>query len=189
MLIVVTVLCVWLGITAKRARDQRWAVEAIREVGGIVGYEHTGIRLGWPAVTINGKTMSRLGMQPAPVPGPEWLRKLIGDEYFFTVSGVNLYGSKANDATLAKVSRLTGKFPLNAEATGVTDAGLEHLQGLTNFNVLNLRATGVTDAGLERLHGLTNLIMLDLRNTRATEDGVKKLRQALPNCKIYYQIP
>ena len=36
LLVLVTVLCVWLGVTVNRARKQREAVAAIQELGGTV---------------------------------------------------------------------------------------------------------------------------------------------------------
>ena len=65
LLIVVTVFCILLGITVKRARDQRQAVEAIEALGGKTHYRHD-----------NHIYSSRLG--------PAWLRRLIGNNYFIT---------------------------------------------------------------------------------------------------------
>ncbi len=57
LMIVVAVFCVWLGFTAKRARDQRLAVEAIRAVHGGISFQHQ--------------------LDRTDPPGPEWLRPLI----------------------------------------------------------------------------------------------------------------
>ena len=43
LMIVVTVFCVWVGVIAKAAREQRLAVEAILAIDdGTVWYEHGG---------------------------------------------------------------------------------------------------------------------------------------------------
>ena len=71
LFVLVTVLCVCLAVTANRARRQREAVKAIESVGGQVRYEYQYVS----------------GQEP---PGPEWLRELIGDEYFVSVVVVYL---------------------------------------------------------------------------------------------------
>ena len=72
--------------------------------------------------------------------------------------------------------------------TNVADAGLVHMKALTKLKYLILDHTNVTDAGLEHLRGLTDLQILFLGRTKVTDEGVKKLKQALPNCKIYHRI-
>ena len=191
MMIVVTVFCVWLGFTAKRARDQRQAVEVIRKLWGAGYYEHQ-LPLGFPS-------------KP---PGPKWLRRLIGDEYFFSFGRIEVGGP--TDADLVHLKALTSLTFLALSGTKVTDTGLEHLKDLTNLQTLELRNTHITDTGLEHLIALTDLEVLVLTSpqitdaglvhlkgftklerlyvnyTQVTDEGVKKLQQALPNCKIDY---
>ena len=93
--------------------------------------------------------------------GPQWLRSLLGNDIFSSVTGVNLTN------------------------TQISDAGWEHLKGLSQLQTLYLGDTKVTDAGLEHLQGLSQLQFLYLQVTKVTDAGVKKLQQALPNCKIY----
>jgi len=195
LFVVVTVFCVWMGITAKRAKDQRLAVEAIEGSGGRIIYAHE------PRIGLVGPVTPRI---PEP-PGPEWLRQLIGKEYFFSVVEVQLIGTSVDDASLMAIKQLTDVKTLWLGSTKVTDAGLVHLEGLTNLQELFLGNTMVidagivhfdgtfapdnsqiTDAGLEYLKGLTNLEFLVLLDTQVTGEGVKKLQQALPNCKMNY---
>jgi hypothetical protein len=70
-LVVMTGLGIWLGVIANRAREQRAAVVAIKELGGTVYYD-------WELET---------GGTPR---GPAWLRRLVGDEHFQKVQMVNL---------------------------------------------------------------------------------------------------
>ena len=114
LFVLVTVLCVWLAVTVNRARKQREAVAAIEAVGGLVTYEYQ---------YDSSDTFSAT----AKPPGPEWLRELVGEEYFVSVTFVGL------------------------QNTQVTDACLEHLKGLTNLETLNLIGTQVTDAGVKNL--------------------------------------
>jgi len=207
LFVVVTVFCVWMGITANRARDQRLAVEAIEALGGTIRYEYQG---DYDYVVITN-TGVQTGRSPVP-PGPEWLRGLIGDEFFFSVSKIELGGTKADDASLTAIGRLADMKNLNLRYNQVTDAGLEHLIGLTNLESLTLDGTQITDAGLVHLQRLTNLLMLNLCETQITDaglehlkamtnlktlwldytqvtnEGVAKLQQALPNCNIVHII-
>ncbi|NQT16725.1 MAG: hypothetical protein HQ582_28465 [Planctomycetes bacterium] len=178
----------WLGVQLDRARKQREAVEAIEKAGGSVlyGYE----------LTPSGSSV------------PMWLRELLGEDFFFDVSGVvgarhdfgdaglehlngltSLQGlylddMQVTDAGLEHLKGLTSLQRLDLEDTQVTDAGLEHLKGLTSLLELDLNDTQVTDAGLEHLKGLTNLVALELVDTQVTPEGVESLKRALPNCYI-----
>jgi hypothetical protein len=157
------VACSWLAVKMQQARKQREAVEAIQKLGGEVKYDYQ-------ETTI---------LNPQP-PGPAWLRKLFGDDFFATVTSVRL----SSDANLGDLKGLTDVRALFLSNIWVTDAGLENLTGMTQLITLFLDDTQVTDAGLEHLKGLTQLQMLYVGNTQVTEAGVTKLRQALPNCRI-----
>ncbi len=153
LLVLVAVVAVWLALTVHSARKQREAVAAIEALGGHVVYEHERIRR-FPGL-VQGSP------QEPPGPGPEWLRELVGEEYFVTVVGVFLH------------------------ETQITDSGLEHLKGLTSLQELQLDSTKVTDTGLEHLKSLKSLHYLHLDSTNVTDEGVKKLQKALPNCEIF----
>ena len=132
LLVLVTVLCVWLAVTANRARKQREAVAAIEAVGGVVYYEY----------------QTKSGQKP---PGPKWLRELIGDEYFVSVVLVDFNETQVTDAGLMHLKGLTKLELLYLNRTQITDAGLEHLKGLTNLEDLWLNGTQVTDEGVKKL--------------------------------------
>ena len=181
LFIVVTVFCVWMGIISKQAREQGLAVEAIQELGGEVVYEHESTS--------------------SDPPGPEWLRRLIGDEYFFSVHGVDLKGWRVNtdslpaisisrliieglgigrgpitDAGLVNLQALTKLKVLDLSGTQITDTGLKHLKGLTNLEELYIGGPEITDAGLEHLKGLTKMQMLAVITNNITDAGLEHLR-------------
>lgn len=174
LFVVVTVFCVWMGMIAKAARDQRLAVEAIQEAGGTVYYQHqVSVDRVSPSLSYSVLQPSWPGFDP---PGPAWLRKLIGDEYFFSVWNIILNGPKINDRDVAAVKRLTKLEILSLKSTNVTDAGLVHLTELTNLQFLCLFKSQFTDAGLEHLKRLTNLQTLDLGSTRVSDTGLENLK-------------
>jgi len=164
LFIVVTVFCVWMGITAKLAREQKQAVETIEALGGRVQYQHE--------------------TNPSDPPGPEWLRRLIGDEYFFSIDVIHFSNPIVNDTSLASIKSLTGVKWLSLTGSQITDTGLVHLKGPNDLRGLHLNDTQITDTGLEQLKELTNLQRLYLRNTQVTDEGVKKLQQELPSLQI-----
>jgi len=74
-LILVTALAVWLGIIVNRAREQREAVKAIEALGGTIAYN-------WQVgVPLDPDDVFSLDVPLTP-PGPAWLRRLVGDEFF-----------------------------------------------------------------------------------------------------------
>ena len=86
LFILLTALAVWLGVVVNRAREQREAVEAMEAMGAEVYYD-------WQVQhTVDAVTQHNLwsfDIEAVP-PGPNWLRSLIGDEYFQDVDVVYL---------------------------------------------------------------------------------------------------
>jgi hypothetical protein len=109
--------------------------------------------------------------------GPEWLRKLIGNDrmdeirVFSRVNGVIFEGSKFNDAEFAYLIRWPNLERFSLVGTGVTDAGMVHMSGLTNVKSFNIAGTMVTDKGLAHLSGCTKLESLNLFNLTAVTDA------------------
>jgi len=142
LLVFVTIVSVGLGLVRNRAERQRRAVAAIRESGGWVRYE-----------------FEPTDGTPAELPGPDWLCRLLGVDYFAEVTIAAL----PNDAT---------------------DETAAHLSGLTSLQTLELGSTQLSDAGLAHLSRLTSLQRLSLGGTQVTDAGCRRLEAALPNCKI-----
>jgi hypothetical protein len=141
-------------------------------------------------------------VNPRP-PGPDWLRRILGDEYFFTAIGVTLNGDQAVDANLELVRQLkdlqilalwasntdpSGKVILGpTPGAGITDNGLARLTVLTDLRYISLRDNEITDAGLKHFKSfprLTELQIDDGRKRQVTEKGIQELRKALPLCKV-----
>jgi len=132
----------WLAVERERARKQTEAVDRVYACRGRVSWD--------PQPTSWG---------PRPRE-PEWLRSLLGDEFFRFESDV--------------------EFDFNSDI----EAGLEAIEGLTQLQRLWLNETRISDVGVERIKTLPQLQELFLGNSQISDDGLKKLQQALPNCKI-----
>lgn len=83
--VLLTLFAVWLGFVVRRAHKQRDAVHAIEALGGAAIYD-------WQQDPPAGVFTA----YPPPVagqpPGPAWLRRMVGDDFFQNVSGVD-FGS------------------------------------------------------------------------------------------------
>jgi len=126
---------------------------------------------------------------------------------------LDLRGTEITDAGLSHLSGLTSLKRLDLTGTKVTDAGLSHLSRLISLQSLRLCDVEITGTGLSHLKGLSNLTMLSLDNcpvenssitylksldslrqlgiprTYIDEQGLEKLKQALPDCQITWQVP
>ena len=72
----------WLETEMKQARKQRAAVDWIEKAGGSVFYDYQPDPSG--------------DIPAAKPPGPAWLRKLLGDDYFADVTSVESCGAKTS---------------------------------------------------------------------------------------------
>jgi Leucine-rich repeat (LRR) protein len=156
LLVVVTLLCIWLGIVTKRAVDQRRAAAAIETAGG-----HFSCDTSSEAVSAD---------EPKP---RSWLRRIIGDDFFRSIVEVSFqpgeFGEESQespkptvDDTLALIGKLPALNFLRVDKHRVTDRGLRGLRGLTNLEALYLQGSNITDVGLEQLRGLKRLTQLSL---------------------------
>ena len=192
--LIVAIGCAWVAHRIQQKRKEREIVDTICKFGGRVMYDCDKCAPGT-------KT-------PIGPPGPDWLRKLLGDYFFSDVEIIALNQDPDADARMVNVKSLTQIQYLDLARTNVSDDGLSNLDGLTKIKTLYLHDTRITDAGLIHLHrlaalrmlyltntsvtdagveslkGLTQLKQLDLSGTRVTVAGMNALQKALPNCQI-----
>jgi hypothetical protein len=188
--LVVAVPCALLGRKIERKHKERDAVAVILKLGGHVQYEY--------------QTMP--GGPPQQPPGPEWLRSLLGEDFFSEVAfvalqqlsepephrrtelnqvyGMNLNGKHVAEAAMERLEGLTRLHHLYLTNSEVSDGHLIRLEWLTELQTLDLWGTKITDAGPIHLKRLTQLDTLWLSQQNITDAGVAELRKALPNCKI-----
>jgi hypothetical protein len=186
----------WLGLKVREARRQQADVAVFLKLGGWIDYDYE---------YDPKNSIPRHYVPNATPPGPAWLRRVLGDDFFssvYTVSFADLVlanpvtdgdlkhlrgftklktlvltGAHVTDAGVANLKGLTSLAALFLICTRVTDAGLEHLSGLTKLESLSLDGTHITDAGIVHLKGLTNLEDLSIRNTQITDVGLAQLAE------------
>jgi hypothetical protein len=162
VLVAMTLLGIWLGVEVDRAHKQREVVATILELGGQVYYKHQRE----PNGSLNGE---------APPPGPVWLRRWLGDEYFQTPYDVNIDGSGDTDACVAAAARLVGLDELTVDNMVIED--LEHSGYYQGWSDKPCPVYGkpLTDRGMESIGRMTKLTRLTIGGAAITDDGLRHL--------------
>jgi hypothetical protein len=163
----------WFAERLEQARKQKEAVKGIMSVAGAsVDYD-------WQVVPLDDRAGPDEWLQKPPntqPPEPEWLRNLLGQDFFAEVIGVYFNNTKATNADLKHLDGLPHVARIFCQDTAISDAGLEHLEGLRHLRAAYLTGMPITDAGLAHLEGLTNLRLLWLFGTKITDEGLAHLK-------------
>jgi hypothetical protein len=159
LFVLTTVLAVWVGSKANRARQQKEAVEFFLDVGGSITYHHQ---------------VDRAGKHVTSETPFGWmgLRDLIGGEYFDSVYSLYLRESNVTGDDLRQLRGLRGLEQLRLGRTQVADSGIEYIGEVKSLRDLWLTQTRITDASLEHLRGLPHLRQLTLDGTAVTDEGM-----------------
>ena len=165
LLVVLTLVGIGLGIQVNRASRQRRAVAAIEELHGYILYDYE--------IEPKGGDYNRLP-DPRP-PGPVWLRRVVGLDYFAKARVEGLRGRQVNE--------LHGLEALVVDTKAIANEG-EQISRLTNLQTLALYGAPIDEASLQCLFGMKHLKRLVINGNSVSEDGIEQLRQALPNCDI-----
>lgn len=176
LLLMVVGLSVWLAIVNSQANRQRRAVARIKAAGGLVGYDYE--------VDAN---FNRRTDNPAP-PGPDWLRNVIGVDYFSTVIFVSF--PTATDQSLAAVTDLPNLRGLElTDDIKLTDAELACVNNLPKLEALYIDGcSNVSDKSIKHLQGSKHLTMLIALQTSISLDGMRELTQSNPNLATDYPV-
>lgn len=164
-----TAIGVWLGVEVTAARRQGAIVAEIARLGGAVRYD-------WELDDNDNETLAK---NP---PGPKWLRRLIGDDYFQTVIAVFITDAPSlKDEHLPAVEQLPDVRMLALGGTQISDASLPQLSRMKRLRFLDVSETKVTDAGMASIAQLTALKTLWVGTWAApperslTDAGIKQL--------------
>lgn len=159
------------------AAKQKAAVRAIQLAGGAVWYDHDRAPDG-PDIS---KYRPEKDRAPTTPPGPEWVRRRLGDDYFTRVVRVDFVKGGVTDADLDDLKEHLQALPyleaVHLDESNVTDAGMQHLAGLEHLESLSVYGFALGDEGAKHLSGLRNLRRLDLRWTELTDDGLSHLNK------------
>lgn len=172
VLLVVAALSFPLGLLVNSAHKQEWAVTEVLRGGGKVVYAHQ----------VNAGAQGRylyfyqipLDARAAP-PGPEWLRKIIGDQYFTKVVAVWL-PSRPTERILECLDYFPHLIFVDASFSEITNADAILLSKAESIEELHLANTPITDDGIARLRPLSRIRKLDLYGTHVTCRGIMALK-------------
>lgn len=151
-----------LGRWCNSVARQREAVDTIKAAHGWVAYRHE--------LEADEKRLE------AQVPGPSWLRSLLGDDYFQTPVWLYHAGEvQATDELLAEMPKLPTLERVKIEGP-FTGAGLRHLDGLPRLTELSILGRNLVDDDLVHLEGLKELELLTIDAPQLTDDALVHLR-------------
>ena len=152
-LLVLTALCIWLGVKVNQARRQKAAVEALTRLGDVFYAHQLSRDLEYFDVYDPQKD---LGV-------PTWLRELAGDDFFQSVAAVDFkaHVTDANLVHLAALRELKRLFFI-ADAKEVTDVGLANLPRPQPLVYFRASGTSVGDEFVKRLAGSKRLETLGI---------------------------
>ena len=83
-----------------------------------------------------------------------YLRRTLGEDYFFDVHEIVLKNAALSDNQLGQLKHLRGLRVLNLNLTTLDGASLSHLKSLKDIRYLELIDTGVSDGELEHINHL-----------------------------------
>jgi hypothetical protein len=119
------------------------------------------------------------------LPGPAWLRRRIGDEYFVSVAEAffdksshrvlddGMFREFANSVRSRNLPRPRGLVFSDLPITDAALEGLSTFPNLTSLHIINCR--GISDSGLKQIESLTKLRRLDLRGSSLTDQGLARI--------------
>ncbi len=155
--VVVAIGAAWLGRRIEQKHKEQAAIDEIVKAGGKIVYD------------------LQQGTHKRDASGPKWLRKLLGDNFFSEVTGVDL--ANGTDAQLAYLDDFPQLKTLVVSGTGLSDAGIKHLNELSQLQELLLLDLNITNAALLKLRGMPNLNNLQFRKVNITDTGLADLKE------------
>ena len=161
VLLLLTVFAVWLGLHARRAQNQRAAVKMIQQKGGLVQYDH--------------QFRGDVFLEDAEPSAPEWMRRLVGDDFFMNVVVVRLSNTTAENTDLILLSRLKHLKHLYLAETDVTGECLEILARLSQLESLGLDGTQVDDEAMTLITEFPNMRWLGVQGTSITDKSLQDI--------------
>lgn len=149
LLLLVTAVCLWLGVVTRRARRQQEALEVLDQPQTIVVFD-----------------------KPS---APKWARELFGEHYFATAVRCSVWQRRLTDSDMHAIASLGDLNRLALHDVVLSPVQLEKLVGLGNLDDLNLSGSTITDDSLITVRRLTSLAVLDLADTAVTDAGLKQI--------------
>ena len=169
LLALVTLFCIWLSIHVQRARRQQAAVKFHEVRSSRVYYDYM------PVVSAKSKWLGSARDRLATSPGPAWLLKPLGEDFFHSVVEVEIFDCDQ----LRDLGGFPGLEAVWTVGNGINDQDIEHvsrLGGLRQFhvrgayNIFDRRSqSDLTDRGLQFLAQMQRLEVLAVTGSFSAE--------------------
>lgn len=165
VVILATLFCIWLGSIASYAHRQARAHARLKSLGGNFAYDYEFT-----------PTLAKLRIADERL-SPDWLRKLIGEDFFRSVVIVELTSEcDATDDDLKALQAFPDVWEIRLPGLKrVTDEGLQYLAGLHNLRNLNLRSINIEGHGLRYLSSLSKLEKLSIDEIPLIDEDLEHL--------------
>jgi hypothetical protein len=172
LLIVMTLVCVGLGLSLYRAQRYQ-ALKRSTEA----------------MVTSLGGTIEQAGWADGPSPGANPISMLFGfGENTESRWNVKLAGKAIPPEQVRQLGRCGWIRILDLSDTRVGDTELNELANISKLRELKLVNTQITDAGVAQLKRLEHLYILDATGTAVTYDGLAELEKTFPDSNFREQL-
>jgi internalin A len=155
------VACSWFAVKMQQVKRQKEAVAAFRDNEYVtnVSYDYEFDDFG-------------NSISSAEPPGPAWLRRILGDDFFVNVFSVEIWGNaNARSEHLQYLNQLRILAIHDLDFTG---KGLNYIKDLQNLEKLEITFSEITDDSLINLRGLQQLKYLCLSGP-ISDAGLKHL--------------
>lgn len=143
-------------------------------------------------------------------PGPSWLRRIVGEEAFCKVVGVQFYWladpkrladlsempnlrflqvyggdvSPIGDADLTCLRSFHDLQVLSIPGSHVSKEGIAHIAAVSGLTILDIRGVPIGDEVIQELVKLKHLEHLYIDDTEISERGTIRLRREMRSCQI-----
>ncbi len=188
LLVFVLLIGLAMGVVARRvrqARRQRIAVAQICGCGGSIAYD-------WQTLfALDGDEGAPTTPASTP-PGPPWLRRLVGDDYFQSITGVEINGvslsvSRTGCSERELTIQAARSFPqLRSLLISCYESGqpaLDVVRELSELKTLTVFGDGFDGAGLIQLNRLAKLERIDIASGGSLSDDTLKQLSTFPKLK------
>jgi hypothetical protein len=176
MLVLLTIVCAWLGFKVQQVKQQREAVAWVLEHGGSVFYDYQ--------YEHHFSGDAEPNYIDVPPPAPKWLREWIGIDYLAKVQVVLLCDLDSEVPPITSLEPLANLGQLKhliLFSDYVSD--LSPVAKLSQLERLELSAQQIHD--LSPLLAMSELKTLDLNDTPISDAQIAEAQRALPECEVF----
>ena len=167
LVLVCSIPLAWLAQRHARMRIEDDVVSKILEAKGVVIYAHHDDATHGGGFHVSTKN---------PAPGPQWMRDLLGENFFTSVSEVHFVYNDVEDDLIAQLPRLENLESVELYSALATDQCIDSLLQVAQLKELTLYTENLSGQALNRLHAHPELESLALIQYLASPENLKQVQ-------------